>query len=247
MNKTNQNIVFSLFLVALASMISACTNPVSGSDKAADLNAKLGAQYLQKGHYKLADEKLRKALSQSPDSIDANHYFALLQQQLGKTDSASKHFSKASRLAPDSPEINNNYGTFLCKQKQFSKADVLFNKAISDPLYSTPAYALANAGTCAQESNQINKADAYFRSALLKIPNFHKALLGLAEIAHGRGDYPRAQAFLLRYNEVAGNNAKTLGLCHSIHIKLGETETANKCSSALLLKFPQSKEALSLK
>ena len=231
--------------------ISGCATTINGNPDpkpkdAAKYNARLGAEYLRKGRMKLADEKLKKALEQNPRSADAHHYFAILQQALGQTDQAQKHFTKAVKYSPDNPEINNNFGSFLCKHKKYSAAESHFQVAIKDPLYSTPAFALTNAGVCAHDAGQLSKAESYLDKALKKQANFSPALYATAKLAYDQRNYSRSQAFLFRYNEIMGENAKSLALCKQIHVQLGEIRKADECSSKLLRKYPNSKEAVSL-
>ncbi|MEE9303766.1 MAG: type IV pilus biogenesis/stability protein PilW [Thiotrichaceae bacterium] len=214
--------------------------------KAAKYNALLGAEYLRKGRMKLANEKLTKALEQDPKSADAHHYYALLQEALKQNSKAKMHFSKAIKYSPDNPEINNNYGSFLCKQKQFSLAESHFIKAVKDPLYSTPAFALTNAGICAHDASNLGKAGIFLSKALKKQPNFAPALYATAKLAYDQRNYSRAQAFLFRYNEMAGHSAESLALCKQVHVQLGEIKIADNCSEKLLTLYPNSKEAASL-
>lgn len=226
-----------------------CTAQTDLSPKpklAAKHNARLGAEYLRKGRIKLANEKLTKALDQDPKSANAHHYYALLQQSLKQTKKANTHFIKALKYAPKDPEIHNNYGSFLCNHKQFAKAEQHFLKATNDPLYTTPAYALTNAGVCAHDSGKLKKAQKYLNTALKKQVNFSPALYAIAKLAYDQRNYSRSQAFLFRYNEVAGKDAKSLALCKKIHVQLGDIKKADKCSANLLKLYPNSKEAISL-
>lgn len=251
MKKSTISLPISLIIMALSfSSLTGCTttnpNPKAKPESAARYNTMMGAEYLRKGRMKLANEKLQKALEQDPESADAHHYYALLQQTLKKDSSAMSHFKKATRYAPDSPEINNNFGSFLCKQQKFKEAESYFLKAADDPLYSTPAFALTNAGVCAHDAGSYDKADTFLRKALKKQPNFPPALYATAKLAYDQRDYSRAQAFLFRYNENAGENAKSLVLCKEIHTQLGEIKKADECATKLLQKFPESKEATGL-
>lgn len=240
-------IIFSFTLLSLSGCATTINgNPTPKPKDAAKYNARLGAEYLRKGRMKLANEKLKKALEQNPRSADAHHYFAVLQQALGQKDKAQKHFSKAVKYSPDNPEINNNYGSFLCKQRKFTAAESHFLTAIKDPLYSTPAFALTNAGVCAHDAGELSKAESYLEKALKKRANFSPALYATAKLAYDQRNYARSQAFLFRYNEVMGENSKSLALCKQIHVQLGEIKKADECSAKLFKLYPNSKEAVSL-
>ncbi len=248
----NNNIIktfgFILFCFITLNLASCASNPAAAPKpkSAASFNARLGAEYLRKGKMQLASEKLEKALSQDPDSASAHHYYALLQEALKQNKKAQLHFRKALHITPDDPQLNNNYGSFLCKLKNYSEAEKHFLKATSDPLYSTPYFALTNAGVCAHDAGNLEKAEKFFNKALKKQANFPPALYAVAKLAYDQRDYSRAQAFLFRYTETAGENAKSLALCKQINVQLGELKQADECSAKLLKLYPNSKEAISL-
>ncbi len=243
----NTPIGFFLLSFVLLNFTGCASNPGTPDLKsAASYNARLGAEYLRKGRMHLASEKLEKALEQDPGSAETHHYYALLQEALKQDKKAQQHFKKAISSTPNNPELNNNYGSFLCKQKHFDAAESYFMKAIQDPLYATPHFALTNAGVCAKEAGHLKRATEFLDKALKKQANFAPALYATAKLAYDQRDYSRAQAFLFRYKEVAGENAKSLALCKQIYTQLGEIKQADECSAKLLKHYPNSKEAVSL-
>ncbi len=232
------------FLLAIASASCSTTATKPNPTAAAEYNANLGARYLSKGHTRLANEKLLKALEQNPDLASANHYYALLLQSLKQNKKAEKHFKRALREDTDNSEIHNNYGSFLCGQKKYAAAEKHFLKAISDPLYTTPAFAYTNAGVCAHDAGNDTKAEDYLRTALKKQTNLPSALYAMAKLSYDNRKYSRAQSYLFRYNAATKESAKSLSLCKQIHIQLGEIKKADQCTNKLLQLFPNSKEAL---
>ena len=224
-------------------LLSACGQTTVKDSNASNFNADLGIQYLQKGHLQLANEKLLKALDQNPNSARSNHYFALLQQRLGNQNKASTYFNRAVNLAPKDPEIRNNYGSFLCDSGRPKAAVDQFMTAIKDPLYSTPEFAYTNAGICLRKTKQDSQAEGYFRQALKKKSSFPSALLEMAKLYSDRQNYPRAQAFMLRYESVGKSSPKALETCSIINQKMGDIAKAESCKSTLLRLFPSSPEA----
>ncbi len=227
---------FTLFLVG-------CTGNGIKSNKASNFNADLGIRYLQNGRLPLANEKLLKALEQSPNSPVANHYYAILQQRLGNTAKAGQYFKKAVNLKPKDPEIRNNYGSFLCDNGQPQAAIQQFTTAINDPLYVTPEFAYTNAGICLRKTGNDTKAEEYFRNALRKKSAFPSALLEMAGLYSDRKRYPRAQAFMSRYESVGKSSPKALELCTVINQNMNDIAKSESCKSALLRLFPDSPEA----
>ena len=240
--RARKQITHLLIPFILISSISACTQSVK-TDEASDYNSDLGIQYLQKGRLNLANEKLLKSLEQNPDSAKSNHYFALLQERLGNNTLADQHFKKAISITPKSPEIRNNYGSFLCKNKRPQAAVKQFLVAVKDPLYRTPEFAYTNAGICLRKVNNNALAENYFRQALKKRASFPSALIEMSKLYYDRRNYARAQGFMLRYENVGKSSPKALELCVNINAKMGNQAKAEKCKSTLLRLFPASPEA----
>lgn len=231
-----------LFTIVVSIGLGGCSAQVKKKE-ASNYNADLGIRYLQSGHLKLANEKLLKALDQNPNSAQSNHYFALLQQRLGSNKKAARHFTKAVKLDPKDPEIRNNYGSFLCRTNRPQAAVKQFMVAINDPLYSTPEFAYTNAGICLRKVNNHAQAETYFRNALKKKSSFPSALLEMAKLNYDKKNYPKAQAFMLRYEKVGKSSPEALFLCNSINLKTRNHAKASSCKSTLLRLFPNSKEA----
>ena len=230
-------------LLFLIIFLAGCSSAGIKSDKAASVNADLGIRYLQTGRLQLANEKLLKALKQSPNSPTANHYYAILQQRLGNTAKAGQYFNKAVNLNPKDPEIRNNYGSYLCDNGKPKAAIQQFTVAINDPLYITPEYAYTNAGICLRKTGDDTKAEEYFRNALRKKSAFPSALLEMAGLYSDRKRYPRAQAFMSRYENVGQSSPKALELCSIINQNMNDIAKSESCKSALLRLFPDSPEA----
>jgi len=236
--------LFMLFIfAATVSFLSGCSGQVK-KKQASNYNAELGVRYLQKGHLKLANDKLEKALKQNPNSVQSNHYYAILQQRLKNNGKATQYFLKAISIDPKDPELRNNYGSFLCETKRPQAAVHQFLIAVKDPLYSTPAFAYSNAGICLRKANDPARAEKYFRLALEKNPTFPSALLGMAKIYKDKKDYSKAQAFMLRYESVGKSTPDALSLCVTINKKMRNNAKASACKSTLLRLFPSSAEAM---
>ena len=237
----------ALLAAALLSTAGCAGNggsPFSRSDEqASSFNAQLGANYMRSGNLKRADEKLRKALEQNPDNADAHATFALLSMRLDKPERARDHFDQALDLRPDDPELQNNYGTFLCAQGEYEAGIEQFVKAAENRLYGTPAYAYANAGLCARDAGKPDQARRYLRQALEINPKLSSVLIERSSLEFEQGRPREARKFLERYNEVAAPTAASLWLGVRIERALGNRSAAREYGVQLLRNFRDSREA----
>lgn len=211
--------------------------------KAAEANVKLGSLYMQRGMYGAANEKLEKALKQNSKLVQAHSVYALLQNELGKTKKAEKHFKIAIRLDAENSDVRNNYGTFLCSNGKIDQAIEQFNKALLDPLYSTPEYAFANAGACMLEKPDFNGAERFLNQALRRNQHLPAGLFQMSRLYYLKGEYVRSRQYLDRYHNVAHKTPKSLWLAVRIAWQLNDANAASSFGLLLRNKFPESKEA----
>lgn len=231
-------------LLALAGCASTSGGPYERQvQKASRLNAQLGANYLQQGNLQQAKEKIDKALAQDPKNADAHAAAALLNMRLNQPSRARDHFETALDLDPSVPQVQNNYGTFLCEQGEHAAGMRYFLQAAENPLYSTPAYAYANAGRCAREAGQLEEARRHLRSALEADPRMASALLALADLEMEHGRIEHAARYIERYHDVASAGPESLWLAVRIERARGNAKAAREHGVRLLRDFPDSAQA----
>jgi type IV pilus assembly protein PilF len=201
---------------------------------------------MTRGQYEIALEKLKKAVESDDDYSPAHTMLAVLYETLGEDENAGKHFEAAVRAAPNNGDANNNYGAFLCRTGKPERADRYFLAAMEDPFYQTPAVAMGNAGACAVQRGDLEKAETYLRQSLAYDPGFPDALLSLAALNYEKGELLRARAFLQRFDGVAEMTAESLLLGYRIETSLNNPEDAMLYRSELLQQFPSAPEALEL-
>ncbi len=148
------------------------------------------------------------------------------------------------RLAPDSPDILNTYGGYLCRQNRREEGIELFLKAARNPLYRTPEAALTNAGVCARGIPDPDQAEEYFRQALARVPGYREALIQLADLNFGTREYLQAQAFLERYLQYGNATPDALALGARIEAAQGNDEAAAEYRNRLRREFPSAARAL---
>ncbi len=127
----------------------------------ARVHTELAALYYQQGSMKTALDELATARKIDAQYAPAYSMLGLVYMQLGEPTQAESNFQSAIALAPNDPDIRNNYGLFLCETRQYQKGLDQLKLALSNPLYNTPVRALLNAERCAQSMGDSALANTY--------------------------------------------------------------------------------------
>lgn len=242
--------VLRLFVLVLSvGFVSACASKQKAdpydeteTQKAVISNTSLGLEYMNRGQYEVALGKLKKAIKEDPDYAPAQTVIAVLYDRIGERELAGKHYKKAFEAAPTDGDVNNNYGVYLCKNGEEERAIGHFLKALDDPFYSSPAIALANAGSCALGQGKLIEADEFLRRALRIEPDLPDALRNMSRLNFEQENYLTARAFMQRYEAVASHVAETLLLAYQIEIASNNRKAANAYKLLLESNFPESEQ-----
>lgn len=185
-----------LMLLALCMVLGACQktstdeseNSALQKKRIAALNARLGIAYLERGQRKRAREKLVRALSHDPNSLDANAAMAYYYENTGQDSLAKTYHTQALGLSGHAGAQLNNYGAFLCRKGQYQESLAYFEEAVQDKNYLNTAAAYENAGLCSLANKDPLRAKIYFEKALKIEPNRKKSLRELVNIAKKQED-----------------------------------------------------------
>ena len=156
---------------------------------------------------------------------------------------ADAAFRNAIRIAPNDGDVQNSYAVYLCGQDKFRQAEDYFRKAARNPLYSTPATALVNAGVCMRSKPDMSAAEQYFRSALEVRQNYPDALLQLAVMKYEQDNALGARAFVERLLSSSKPSPDALLLAWRIEQKLGDERAAADYADELQSRYPDSRQA----
>lgn len=235
--------LFALLLFAAGCTTTEAPGTRTDLKEAARLNTQLGIDYMRKGQYDLALEKLQRALEQDDDLAAAHSTIALLYQRRGEAELAEDHYREALNLNNDDPSTLNNFGIFLCGQGEVEDAEEIFLKSAQSKDNNSPADAWANAGVCVRRNPKTAaRAENYFREALKANGRHPNALAQMALASYDAGDYLRARAFLQRYEAVAKPTPQTLWIGAQTERKLGDLQSARAYERRLRSDFPDAQE-----
>lgn len=164
-------VIFSLYALCSCSSMKAVPDPEEKQNiKIAEINIQLGIAYLDKRDMQRAKQKLLYALQKAPSLPEAWYSMAYYFEVTGNKEQANADYLQAVKLAPQRGDVNNNYGTFLCRTGQYSEAVNYFIRATKDQEYLETAGAYENAGLCALEIPNRKLAMQYFSQALESDP-----------------------------------------------------------------------------
>lgn len=238
----------ALWAAGLSVALGACGGSKTVVDQrqrqqAANYNLQLGADYLRQGNLQQAKEKLDRALEQDPRNPQTHMVLGLLYQRLGDHGKADTHFERSISLDSKSAESRNAYAAFLCATKKFKRGEKMALDAAADPLYKSPELSYLNAGYCARDEGDLQRAEQHFRQAIRIQPRFAQALLELADLQLRQNQPLVARAFLERYAAVAPVSASSLWLGVRVERALANYAVAGDYARRLRLEYPTSDEA----
>lgn len=199
----------------------------------------LATRDMQVGNLDAAERKVREALKLAPEAPDALVLQAGIDDRRGRTRQAGENFRKAAELAPQRGDVLNNYGAWLCQQGQPAESLVWFDRALQAPGYATPGEAQANAGSCALDAGQLERAERDLRAALVAAPANPVALESMAQLSYRQGRYMEARAFAERRIAAAPATRSMLQLASQIEVKLGDRAASDRYLQRIRQEFPQ--------
>lgn len=210
----------------------------------ARIHTELGAMYFQGGNMSVALDELRIALNADSSYYQAYSIRGLVYGALKEHAKAEEDFRRALDIAPNDPEVNNNYGWYLCETGKERQSIAYFLNALKSPLYETPDRAYTNAGTCALKAGDAEGAQGYLLQAVqLSRDGAPTARLQLAKLFYKRGILEEARIYL---NEVLKMmeppTAEALWLGVRLERKLGNRGGEGGYASQLRSRYPTSPE-----
>lgn len=199
----------------------------------------LAARDMQVGNLDAAERKAREALKLAPESPDVLVLMAGIDERRGRTQQAGESFRRAAERAPQRGDVLNNYGAWLCQQGRPAESLAWFDRALQAPGYATPAEAQANAGGCALDAGQLERAERDLRAALSTLPGNPVALEAMAQLSFRQGRYMEARAFAERRIAAAPATRSVLQLASQIEARLGDRAASDRYIQRIRQEFPQ--------
>jgi len=211
--------------------------PTSDIQQRAKIHTELGSLYLLDGRAAVALEEARIALSSDSSYAPAYNLLGLTHMVLNESKQAEENFEKALRLAPGDPEINNNFGWFLCQNNREQRSIDYFMAAARNPLYTTPTKPYTNAGICSIRLKNDKAAEDYLLRALRLNATNTQALYWLAELTYRQGRYLEARQSVGDIEKMLEPTGELIWLSLRIERKLGNREAEARLANQLRRRF----------
>ena len=208
----------------------------------ARLHTELAALYYRRGNMAVALEELRSATTADSNYAPAYSMFGLVYMDLKENKLAQENFERGLRISPNDPDINHNYGWFLCQTGREGQSIAYFEKAIRNPLYPTPWRSYTAAGICSLRQGKLDDAERFTQQALRLQPNDPGATLLMGQIRFRQGDMQDARRLALQYNRQVPPTAESLWLALRAERKLGNSVAEAGYANQLRRDFPRSRE-----
>jgi type IV pilus assembly protein PilF len=208
------NRIAVLFALMLMLVLAGCTTTSTSEQKVADIAGKTDAtqraqihtersgEYFRLGSMAVALEAAQQAISAQPNYAPAHNMLGLVYMELREDAKAQAAFEQAIRIAPADSDALNNYGWFLCQRVDAKRSLPFFERALRNPLYTTPQRAHFNAGVCARKAGDLALAETSLRASLQRAPEFAAALLELTDLTFALGRTKEAEATFARYSRL---------------------------------------------
>jgi len=192
------------------------------NQRRARIRLQLAIGYYEQRQMAVALDEIKQALAADPNFADAYSMRGLIYMDMGENRLAEENFQQALRLAPGSPDFNNNYGWFLCQNGKERESLSYFEAALKSRSYQSPAKALNNAGVCSLKLKDTKAAEQYFSRAFQSDPGNPATNFNLAKIYYDQGDYERAKFYVGRVVKADIATADVLWLAVRIERKRGD-------------------------
>ncbi len=211
--------------------------------KRAEIRLQLAASYYQNRQYQIAIDEANRALELDPKSAMGYSILGLIYMDLDDRSQAEQNFGRALRLDADNPEINNNYGWFLCRTGRERASLEYFQRAAANKLYATPALAWRNAGVCMMQMKDYAAAESYLRRSFELDATSPVAKFQLTRLYLATNRLERANFYFGLLERDVGQTAETAWLGLRLARAAGDVRGERQYAEVLRSRFPSSPEA----
>ena len=259
MRGTFSRLAVALLLALLAGGCKTVTTTVGGVEvpgsakseadprKRAEIRSELASNYYREGRLAIALEEAQRAVQIDSRYAPAYSLLGLIYMDIGDRREAELNFGRALRLEPDDPNIQNNYGWFLCQSGREAESVEYFVRAAGNRLYPTPGLAMRNAGICQMKIGELDGAERSLRRSLEFDGTDPLTKFELSRLYLRRNQPDRAEFYYGLLDQT--NRASAAGLWLGLRIARanGDLRKERTMATELRERYPDSREAQALR
>lgn len=202
MNTKRFALLVALFTLCISTGATA-RQPQAPKTTLSNIHARLGLAYLEKHDLPRAKQRLMASLREAPKDPASWYAMGYYLEVTGQPKKARGYYEQAVKVAPNSGEAHNNYGTYLCRMKDYKAGIAQFLVAIKQRNYVETGEAYENAGLCSLLLPDNKAAKQYFIQAINNDPMRSMALLQLAVLNYQANKIAQAKYYLNRFNRIS--------------------------------------------
>ena len=183
-----------LVMVMATGLLFGCATPYKKQQREskAGYHYQLGMAHMQDSAYQLALLEFNKGIKISPENESL--LFAL-----GHTHFQQQNYPRARDMMEQLIEVNpehgeavNYLGNILEKQGDMNGAMAMFSRASELPAYATPHFSLHNLGRIQLRMGDVAGAEASYRAAIRRVPEYYPARADLAKLYQDQRKWQQA-------------------------------------------------------
>ncbi|WP_102796657.1 tetratricopeptide repeat protein [Bowmanella denitrificans] len=181
----------------------------------------------QQQNYLAAEQMLRQLIGVGNVHPLVWHIYALSLRKLGRLHESESAFNQAIKIAPNDPEVHNNFGNLQKQKGNVEKALALFQQALDlKPGFADASY---NAGLLHFEQKRFTSALALFGHALDAKPAFVSAAVMFASCCMELGQIDMALERLTKLINLVSDKDRILLSLAQCHRAKGQYQLAIEC------------------
>ncbi len=236
-----------LLMCVLCSSMAWANDEPTPAEQRAMTRTNLATEYYKRGAYAIAIEEGKKALESVKNFPYALNILALSYWAVKEDATSRSYFEQALRAAPKDPDINKNFGNFLCEEGEHRAGLARYDVVLANPFFPNQDQALVAAANCSLKAGDRALAKQYFQRAAQLQSRNPQVKYQLASFLLEEQDLPEAKRHFVDLMRIFPQPpAELLWLGVRIERAIGSKEAETRYAKQLQQLYPDAVETTKL-